>query len=137
MAQLPANARPLYRILTRKSRLGFGKYSDLYTVEDILKINPRYIVWVYSAFDKISFAPDILEELGCRQISKPGKDEEVSREWDRARSAQYTREERFHGWQKKKARLKAHAVVRLVTATRETTYTKGQLQAINHGHTKD
>ena len=136
MAQLPANARPLYRICTRKSRLGFGKYGELYTVGDILKIDPHYLVWCYTAMEQISFASDILEELGVAPIKKPGTDKDAYFEWTRARSAQYTQEERMHGAAKKKLREKSRAVANLMAAKRSTSFTKGQLQAINHGHIK-
>lgn len=137
MAQLPANSRPLYRICTRKSRLGFGKYGDSFTVGDIIKIDPPYIVWCYTAMEQISFASDILEELGVAPIKKPGTNKDAYFEWTRARSAQFSIEERMHGAVKKKAREKSRAVGRLMAAKRSTTYTKGQLQAINHGHFKD
>lgn len=134
--ELPANSRALYRICTRKSRLGFGKYTDLYTVGDILKIDPVYLVWVYTACEKISFTQDILDELGLPKIVKPGVDKDLYFTWHRERSAGFTEEERMHGAVKKKAKERAKAIGRLMDAKKYTTFTKGQLQAINHGHKK-
>lgn len=134
--ELPANSRPLYRICTRKSRLGFGKYTDFFTVGDILKIDPAYIVWVYTACEKVSFAQDILDELGLPKIAKPGVDKDLYFTWHRERSAQFTPEERMHGAAKKKARAKQKAIGRLVAAREATSFSKGQLQAMNHGHLK-
>ena len=136
MANLPENSRPLYRICTRKSRLGFGKYGELYTVGDILKVDPPYLVWCYTAMEQISFTADILEELGIAPIKKPGTDKDAYFAWRRERSAQFTPEERMHGAYKKKLREKSRAVAELMAAKRSTSLTKGQLQAINHGHIK-
>ena len=51
MAELPQNSRALYRICTKKSVIGFGKYADL-TVGDVLKIDKQYIVYRTSQFWK-------------------------------------------------------------------------------------
>jgi len=136
MSKLPPNAVPLYRILTKKSRLGFGQYEDL-TVGDILKVDEQYIVWCYSHFEKISFCEEILTELGvARRIPKPGTDESLLGEWLRARNQQYTAEERFHGRIKKARLRKNKAIANLIRVRNDVNLTKRQLQAINHGHMK-
>lgn len=136
MAQLPEYSRPLYRICTRKSRLGFGKYSDLYTVGDILKADPKYIVWAYTSCENISFAQDILDELNLPLIKKPGTDKDVYFDWLRSRSAQFSKEERMHGAAKKKMREKKSAIASYIRVRNSVSLSKGQLQAINHGHFK-
>ena len=45
-AKLPEGSRALYRIMTEKSTLGFGKYADL-KVGDVIKVDPSYIVFAY------------------------------------------------------------------------------------------
>lgn len=138
MAELPKGAVALYRIMTRKSVLGFGKFSDL-PIGDILKIEPSYVVWAYASFDKISLHKDIIEELGIREIKKPGHDMTVLYEWEKARSAQFTKEERMHGALKKKIGRKKQAIAILKRVERDNAYygeNKARLQAINHGHIK-
>jgi len=135
MAQLPAGAVALYRIMTEKSLPGFGKYADL-PVGDILKVDPDYIVWMYATFDKISLKKDIIERLGIREIKKPGNDPEVFKEYLRARSEGYTQEERKHYFMKKAAGRKAAAIAQYIRVRDAANLTKRELQAINHGHKK-
>lgn len=131
--KLPPNCRPLYRILTEKSKLGFGKYADFF-VGDILKIDEPYIVWLYCSHPQISLHKDILDSLGLPQIQKPGVDDEVRKEWNRKRASQYTREEKenyhYHLYRKNKRK----AISKMIQVRKETNYSKGQLQAINQGH---
>lgn len=135
MIELPKNSVARYRICTEKSVLGFGKYADL-TVGDILKVDEEYIVWAYATLPKISFHKSILERLGIRQIEKPGTDFRVLYAWRDDRSAQFTEEQKMHGAYIKKIGRRKEAYARLMQAKRATTFTKGQLQAINHGHKK-
>lgn len=132
MAELPNNSRALYRICTEKSRIGFGKYADL-TVGDVLKIDKGYIVYLYYSAPKFSLHASILERLEMQPIAKPGTSEDELRAWRRKESAKYTAEERMHGWMKKRARIKRNAVGALMRAKEAARFTKGQLQAINHG----
>lgn len=130
---LPANCRPLYRILTKKSKLGFGKYADL-TVGDVMKINPPYLEYLYYCHEQISFCKEIMEELDLEPIAKPGKDEERLKERDRAKSAKYTAEQRMHGWMKIRRTNKKIAILKMLDAEKKANYTKEILQAGNHGH---
>lgn len=132
MAELPQNSRALYRICTKKSVIGFGKYADL-TVGDVLKIDKQYIVYLYYSVPKFSLHQSILDELEMPAIPKPGTSEDALKAWNRAESAKYTAEERMHGWIKKRNRIKRNAVGRLIRAKDAERFTKGQLQAINHG----
>lgn len=135
MAKLPPNAVPLYRICTKKSRLGFGQYSDL-VVGDIMRLDPQYIVWCYGHYDKISFCDEILTELEIPKIPKPGTDELLVWKWRDAQSAKFTEEERFHGRVKKARMMKGRAIARCINVEKATYQSKAELQAINHGHLK-
>lgn len=135
MGQIPANSVALYRICTEKSVLGFGKYADL-KVGDILKIDEEYIVWAYASLEKISFHRDILDRLGLPTIPKPGTETKVLFDWRRRRSAKYSEEERMHGAFIKKIGKKREAKAKLIRAERSTYRSRGELQAINHGHRK-
>lgn len=133
MAEIPAGSRALYRIMTEKSILGFGQYSDL-RVGDVLKIDADYIAWAYYTLSMVSFKADILEALDITPIEKPGVSEEAFKAWKRKASEQYTKEEREHFHYALKRADKKAALHRLCEAKRATSFTKGQLQALNHGH---
>ena len=65
---------PLLRTMTRKSRLGFGKYKDL-TIQHILdmKLN-SVLVSAYFKLTSINYTEDILQEIGISKeyrIKKP------------------------------------------------------------------
>ena len=70
----------LLRTLTLKSKLMFGKYSDL-TVQEVVNINQMsYLRWAYYNMDGITFIPKILIALGINQtgyINKPGTDKNI------------------------------------------------------------
>lgn len=131
--KLPAGSRPLYRILTEKSPLNFGKYAD-FKLGDVLKINEEYVVWMYATMPQISLHDSILERLGLPKIKKPGIDEQVLKDWHKREREKYTEEERLHGAYALARKIKRNKVARLMEAKDATRFTKGQLQAINHGH---
>lgn len=135
MANLPENARALYRIMADKSRLGFGKYSDM-TVRDVIKIDPPYLAWAYYCLANVSLKPEILEELGLEPIAKPGTDEARLKAWKRKRSEGYTEEERLHGYYKIYRKQRSKAIGGYLRVRNATSFSKAQLQAINHGHMK-
>lgn len=63
------------RKLTTKSRLGFGKYSELTVMEVIDTFRKDYLRWVYFNVKNIDFMDDILQTLGIIEkfrIAKPG-----------------------------------------------------------------
>lgn len=66
------------RILTKKSKLGFG-YQDIkeLRIQDLLIANKhKELIRIYFGLDKISFVDEILEEIGITgdmKIEKPGK----------------------------------------------------------------
>lgn len=129
---LPANAVPLYRILSEKSKIGFGKYEDL-TVGDVLKIKPDYIVWLYATYSKISLSKGIIEKLGIRTIQKPGVDESIIQEYKKKERAKYTSEQAMHGWIKICTRNKNKRIAAMIDAQRGAYRSKSILQAYNHG----
>jgi len=131
--KLPPNCRPLYRILTEKSKLGFGKYADFF-VGDILKIDEQYIVWLYCSNPQISLHKDILDRLGLPQIQKPGVDDDVRKEWNRNKASQYTREQQEHYHYHLYRKRKKKAICKMLQGQSESHYSKEQLKAINQGH---
>lgn len=130
---LPEGSVPTLRVLTRKSRLGFGKHADK-TVADILICNPTYIPWAYYSLPAISFSDDILDEAGITRITKPGTDEDAYRRYQQDRSARYSQDERNHYFWKKQRIKKKVAGARLARSIRLESYSKAELQSINHGH---
>jgi len=82
----------LLRTLARKSVLDFGKYKDR-SIQQILDLkNHRYLRWCYYNASKISFLPDILDEIGITEewrIEKPGKDPEKGEQLDRLKDEKF------------------------------------------------
>ena len=89
------NQFKLLRILTLKSKFGFGQYRE-YTVEKLLQINSdcckptnypfllgdqcSYLRWVYFNSSNITFIDSILDTIGIYEkyrIKKPGKNYEL------------------------------------------------------------
>jgi len=73
----------MVRKLTRKSQMKFGKYEDC-TVQNVLDIDPVYIVWTYYHSSNINYFEDILEELLIDKefiIDKPSRCEETYSRW--------------------------------------------------------
>ena len=133
--KIPQNSVTTLRVLTKKSKIGFGRNADL-TVADVIIIDKSYIAWMYYNMANISLRDDILEELRMEKVDKPGKNEELFRSWCRAESEKYSDEERFRGAMKKK-RIKAN--MEKAERYRErnaATLSKGQMQAANHGKMK-
>ena len=70
------------RKLTWKSKWEFNnKYPDTYTIEDVFKIKPSSLVWLYYTHEKISFVDEvwntIKEKVGdLKDINKPSIDVE-------------------------------------------------------------
>jgi len=71
---------PSLRVLTRKSKFGFGKMKDL-TMQEILNLGKKKeLISTYYKLSSINFIDDILEELGIVDewvIEKPGTDKEL------------------------------------------------------------
>ncbi len=71
---------PLLRTMTRKSRLGFGKYKDL-TIQHIIDMRLNSVlVSSYFKLTSINYIEDILQEIGISEeyrIEKPSSDREM------------------------------------------------------------
>jgi len=125
------------RIMTRKSIIGFGKFADM-RIGDILKVEPKWLIWAYGKYENITFTDDILEELCCRTIEKPGKDENIVREWLAAKLDEMTPDERKLFWIKHSRGEKKSRIAKAIAANfnEGKLHNRGYLQAANHGHIK-
>ena len=69
----------IHRMLTLKSKLGFGNYGD-YTVKRLLSLDRHLIlVHAYYCISNINYVEEVLEQLKLTptyQISKPGTDKQ-------------------------------------------------------------
>jgi hypothetical protein len=76
----------LLRTLTFKSRLNFGKYSEM-SVQQVIDIRKkRYIRWCYFNLSGITFTKEVLDCVGILEgfyIDKPGKSEILFDEHER------------------------------------------------------
>ena len=74
------NSSTTKRILTLKSKLGFGKYADV-TISDIIKINKcDYLRWVYFNYNGIDFLPEVLNVIHIPleyRLVKPDKNPDI------------------------------------------------------------
>jgi len=69
------------RKLTLKSKWDFTPKHTGWTIAEVLKFNPKSILWAYTHLQKITFMDDILDELqkkypDLERIEKPGIDKE-------------------------------------------------------------
>ncbi len=112
---------PTLRTLTRKSKLGFGKYKDL-TVQKILDMRmPLVLISPYYKLTSINYMEDILIELRITddyRIKKPSKDLDM-----------YYRFLNENGF---KRITRGKGPDKLKKRTRP--FTKSQLQSKNQGH---
>lgn len=79
----------LLRTMTLKSKFDFG-VSKGFSVEDLIKIGRKqYLIFSYFKYERITFIPEILDELGIKEehrIIKPGKNIIVFQEFYNKRS---------------------------------------------------
>ena len=112
---------PTLRTLTRKSKLGFGKYKDL-TVQKILDMKmPLVLISPYYKLTSINYMDDILIEL---KITKEYRIEKPS-----ANKDEYYRFLSENGF---KLRDRGQGVDKLKKQTKSLS--KAQLQSINQGN---
>ena len=141
----------IYRKLTRKSQLKFGKYAD-FTVGDLLAQGWRraeYLSWAYFNMSKITFFDDILDELEIPEefrISKPGKDEAKFEEWRSWKNKKHydeiyggmsdeeVKKVRGERLRRLKKAHKAHLIAEAEADRIKNRQTKGALQWKNQGH---
>ena len=71
---------PTLRTMTRKSKLGFGKYKD-FTVQKMFDMPKKIdLISAYYKLSSINYTDDILKDLGITkkyQIQKPGIDKDM------------------------------------------------------------
>lgn len=139
----------LLRTLSRKSVLDFGQYQGR-TVQQCIDLgNTRYLRWVYYNCSKISFFPDILDEIGITEewrIEKAGKDPEKGKLLDDEKEKNYKNHlrrlsdtdplEAIKHSRKFEARIRRQSNRRLMQFERSDTkeFSKGAMQRRNHGH---
>ncbi|KKN88728.1 hypothetical protein LCGC14_0246190 [marine sediment metagenome] len=125
------------RTLTRKSVLGFGQYSDI-PIQGILnQDHAGYLRWIYYNYTKITFLPEILEEISVKEeeykVDKPGKDPELGHKLARSITQSRSSEE----WIKiMKHKRKQTKLTQRNLERNEAVQPKGKLQWINQGRKK-
>ena len=129
---IPQNAVTKLRILTKKSKMGFGKFSDM-TVSDVLIAKKDYIPFVYYNIAPVSFSDDIIDELKMTRIPKPGTNKDVWYAYKKAVSDQFTPEQREHGRLKRYQIRKSIERAALARAISDEDVSRGALQSKNHG----
>lgn len=123
----------IFRKLTRKSVLGFGRFADK-TVQYLLECQKGYISWVYYNCPNITFMDDVLEEMGIKGkwvIEKPGTNPKIyEARWRNVMNFKYGSKAGcvIASRRKKKAKAKLRAAIDA------TTFSKAEMQAMNHGH---
>lgn len=132
MADLPQGCVARYRIMTERSRMGFGKYADL-TVGDVLRLDETYIPFAYYTMGMVSFHDDILDALQMSRIPKPGTDMDAWKRWKTTFYSQMSDEEALRFHRHILSMLKGRAVSAKVRAERYSNMTAGQRQADNLG----
>ena len=132
MADLPQGCTVRYRIMTERSRMGFGKYADL-TVGDVLRLDESYIAWAYYNASMVSFCDEILDALQLSRIDKPGTDPDAYKRWVHNFFEAMSDEEVMLFRLKLRRIHRAQAVSAKARAERYTSMSKGQLQARNLG----
>ena len=139
MAALPANARVLYRICTRKSSIDFGKYAGL-RVGDIINLDPTYIPFLYYNASMISFSKDILDEFQITEIPKPGTSEEGWKAYKRKiwkdKYDDLDEDEFMKKRHIEKSRIRRETRAAAIRSEIYHKETKGRMMARNHGHIK-
>lgn len=128
----------LLRKLSRKSILGFGKFSEL-TVQDVLNLNHTAVLrWYYYNASNITFMEDILREIHINpenEIQKPGTDKEMGKYIDKKMWAILISNDRSKAFSlnsKNNKDIKMNNYRKKMS--RNYSETKGYLQAKNHGH---
>jgi hypothetical protein len=126
------------RILTRKSKLGFGKY-NLLTIQQILDRKEfGYLRWAYYSVEGISFIPEILREIGIPpeyEIGKPGKYKELCRMINEERVEKIVNpNDLYNIVSKKKYRAVKNGKFMAAKKIDQFIFSKIKMQSKNHGH---
>lgn len=120
------------RTLTGKSKLNFGKFSGMY-VQQIIDLNEWvYLRWIYYCINGITFSEDILAKICIQEkdrIEKPGVAPEHHKKLVEELQSTMMLKRKIHV----KTRMKYRAKAKLGKTMRSVSFSKGELQAINHG----
>lgn len=135
------------RVLTRKSKLGFGKYADTPVGVLLNRKQHRYLRSIYYTWEAITFQDDILDEIGVVwKIDKPGCDksliEKTNALKEKRRSGHMMsleegspeREKLMHEIVRRRSDKRHNDNRDRGVARRSERLTKGIMQAANHGH---
>lgn len=126
----------LKRILTEKSKLGFGEFADV-TIRSILNVKYNYVGWVYYNYKVIDFDAAIKSELDLIEIPKPGIAPDMYNAWMKKYGERFSQEEGMHGLNKVRAGRRRSAKIGLIKAKQSANLSRRVLQSINHGHMKN
>jgi hypothetical protein len=151
-----ANSRVSKRTLTKKSKWGFSKKYEGYTVEQIMEIHPITLYWGYTHLEKIDFNDEILEFLEDRykntfvKIIKPNIDKDQFQNLigkfyggKTLNSMNYLELKKAYNFRKAKNldisnnlldALKFAKINRIATLTKNHGITKASLARKNQGH---
>lgn len=137
------------RTMARKSVFNGGKHEGR-SVQQLLDLqHTRYLRWVYFNLSKISFLPDILDEIGITEewrIEKPGKDPEKGRALDEYKDKNHNNflKRQSETDPQRAIREDAHFKATLRRESRRSSrqffkedarfFSKGAMQSRNHGH---
>ena len=123
------------RTLTRKSKLGFGKYSDDPIWFVLQNKHTQYLRWCYYCNSTINFTDDILDEIGISKdykIDKPGVNEELHFKLNKEK-------QKTIGWLKKRnnrcyQKRRTSACFASFKRMDASNYSNMSLTRKNHGH---
>lgn len=105
------NAVLRFRVMTEKSKIGFGKYKD-FTVHDVIVVEPMYIAYLYYSFEMVSFCQDILTAMNIVPIDKPGVDKDMLAAWNKEYRRQHDDIQKKHHRYAVARRVRRKAAVR-------------------------
>ncbi len=121
------------RVLTLKSKFGFGKYADM-TIQEIINLGKvSYLRWVYFNYENIDFIPEILDTIKIPveyRLVKPAKNpnalQEVNDKADDKHKFVYSDSD--------EAKEKRNKVYNTVKKNKHGFVSKVSLLRKNHGH---
>jgi len=124
------------RVLTWKSKLGFGKWKDL-PIENLYNAGQgHYLIWVYYNMSTIDFIQEIKDVLGIKDIEKPGTNKELGQQ------VEYQFKHELYSKMSDDERIKASAVAKAEKEIEQKNkrrihrfdYSKAKMAWKNQGH---
>jgi len=123
------------RIMTEKSIIGFGKYTDLSVGNLLAQLKTKELRWIYYNCSMLSFMPNILDLIYITdefKIQKPGTNKELGQQLNEICK------KRMSGFTNFKIANHTRRVLKSkMTASRKVDnirFSKGTLQRKNQGH---